>query len=714
MSSWLNGNIPELINSTRILNDGGGLTDRNIIYNKTKYNIANPLIVDRDFFSMFSFDVFIGEIKSFESDKYSVALSKPIADKIFGDMPPLGKTIEYKGELFTVRAVMDEIPPNSSIKFDMLLPASNMPDYVTMDWKNNTLQTFIEAGNLLPGKQLQQKINDGIISTFNSLGYAEQAKSRSYLLNPLDNIYYSASLYDNICVHGDIKTTILLISLVSIVLLIALLNYANIIMSGASESIRNVGIRSVFGSSRTDNIRFLVYQALLPCIIAVTLAFCASIQIKKMLIDFLGIEMPDLRLSYFLIVLVFGLLTGVVIGLFPAVKFTSYKITSSLKKSNDSGKKVNGIGNIFSIVQFTASIVLIISVFTIYRQIDYVLSQSGKNLNDRAVIYMSIANRTEQTAQKILRIGEALKRLPEIVEVSTSLHIPGDDRYSDSGGMLHVKGGEEEYISFNYNMVGGNYPIIMGLEILEGRLFDSENKSDYLSYIVNETFIRQYQIQDISNTSLNGSPIIGVIKDFHYNSLHDKIGPLAIRNEELYQSRILIELTSSEIPEREVIDKITQTVDEIDNTAVSNVNFLDQHIARLYEKEKKVLNILFVLALFSILISGMGLFSMSMLISKIRTKEIVIRKVNGAMTAEVMILLCKEFVKWIALAFIIAIPIAYYAMKTWLENFEYKTGISWWIFALSGILALGIALLTVSWQSWRAATSNPVEALRYE
>jgi putative ABC transport system permease protein len=263
-------------------------------------------------------------------------------------------------------------------------------------------------------------------------------------------------------------------------------------------------------------------------------------------------------------------------------------------------------------------------------------------------------------------------------------------------------------------MVEATYPEIMGFEILKGRFFDSKNRSDYLSYIVNETFIRQYQIQDISRASLNGSPIIGVIKDFHYNSLHNKIGPLAIRNEESYQSRILIELRSSEIPVREVIDKIIQSVDEIDNTAVSDVNFLNQHIAKLYEKEKKILNILFVLALFSILISGMGLFSMSVLITKIRTKEIGIRKVNGATTAEVMIMLYKEFAKWIAIASIIAIPIAYYAMKTWLANFEYKTNISGWIFVLSGMLALGIALLTVSWQSWRVAARNPVVALRYE
>jgi putative ABC transport system permease protein len=714
MSSWIIENIPEVIYSARILNDGGGLIERNIVYNQKKYNIDNPLIVDYDFFRMFSFDILSGEVKSFATDKYSAALSKPVADRIFGSENPIGKVIGYKGEMYTVRAVMDEIPQNSSIKFSMLLPAANMPDYVTMDWMNNTLETFIQAGKLLPTNQLQQKINHSMISVLNSLGYTEQASSRNYQLNPLDNIYYSTSLYDNICVHGNRKITLMLISLITIVLLIALLNYATIILSGASESIKKIGIKSVNGSSRANNIRFLVYQAVLPCVIAVIIASFVSYPIKNILSDFLNIEMPDLKHSYFIITLVIGGLTGVLVGLFPAIKFTSYKITRSLKGSNDSGKKVNSIGNIFSIAQFAASIVLIISVFTIYKQIDFVLTQSSKNLANGTVIYMPIANRTEQTEQNIHRIEEALKLLPEIGEVSTSLHIPGDEQYSNWGGIPLVKNGEKEFIDINHNMAGADYPKTMGFEITEGRVFNSNYKSDYLSYIVNEAFIKKFDIKDISKTSLNDSPIIGVIKDFHYNSLYSEIEPLAIRNEELYQSRILIKLASTETPLTETINKIARTTDEIDNTAVSDVHFLDQHIAKLYEKEIQVSNILFVLAFFSILISALGLFSMSMLISKMRTKEIGIRKINGAKISEVIVMLNKDFVKWVAVAFIIAIPFAYYSMHKWLENFAYKTSLSWWIFAFAGLLALGIALLAVSWQSWRAATRNPVEALRYE
>ena len=715
MSSWVKENIPEVVHSARILNDNNfGYVERNIVYNQTKYNINNPLIVDYDFFSMFSFGVLSGEVKSFSTDKYSVALSKPLAKRIFGNENPLGRAIEYKGETFTVKAVMDEIPLNSSIRFDILLPASNLPDFVTMDWRNGTLQTFIQRDKLVPANQLQQKISSELTSVYNSLGYTEQTSSGNYQLNPLDKIYYSDSSFDNVCVHGNHKTTLMLISLVSIVLLIALLNYANTILSGASESIKKIGVRSVNGSSRANNIRFLVYQAVLPSVIAVTIAFLVSYPVKNILGSFLNVAMPNLKFSYFIIALLIGALTGVLVGLFPALKFTSYKITSSLKETNNSGKKVNRIGNVFSVAQFAASIALIISVFTIYKQMNFVFTESSKNLTDGAVIYMPIANRSTQTAPNIKRIEESLKRLPEIEDISTCLHIPGDERYSNLGGIPLVKKAEEELIRINHNMVGADYPKTMGFELVKGRFFNGNTTSDNLSYIVNEVFIRKHGIQDISNTLLNGSPIIGVVKDFHYNSLHNEIEPLAIRYEESSQSKIVVKLASANTSLNETVSKIRHATDEIDNTAISDVRFLDQHVAKLYEKEIQISNILLVLALFSILISGMGLFSMSMLISKMRTKEIGIRKVNGAKVSEILTMLNKDFVKWVIIAFVIATPVAWYAMNKWLENFAYKTNLSWWIFALAGILALGIALLTVSWQSWRAATRNPVEALRYE
>ena len=712
-SSWLKDNIPEIKYSTRILKDEIMGMVRNVVYNRTRYDIKNPLVVDNDFFNMFSFRLLQGEISSFENNKYSVALTETVSKKIFGKEDPIGKTITYKDEIFTVRAVFEDPPINSSIRFEMLLPSANMPSYVTMNWLNSNVHTFIQSDNIISHDQLQQKIHDGIISEFNSLGYTNQANTWHYLLNPLDDIYYSSYSSDAICVHGSKTITLLLINLAILVLVIAILNYTNSVFANASESMKEIGIRSVNGSSRTNNIRFLVYQAVFPSLIAVLFALLISQPVKNILGNLLNIALPGLTVTQSIIILLAGILTGIIIGIYPALKLSSSKITDSLRGSEDSGVKTHNFRNIVSIAQFAASIALLISVFTIYKQINFVLKQSGKNINDEVVLNMPMANRGQQTPARVVTIIETLKTLPEIAAVSTSLHTPGDASYSRMG-LQFINNGEMSNIAASHNMVGADYPEVMGYKIIEGRTFNRNLKSDYLSYIVNEAFIEENGIQDISEARINGYPIIGVVEDFYYNSLHQEIQPLAIHYEESYQSRIVVKLAPVSGSLSETVKKINGVINGIDDTAISDVIFLDQYIAKLYEKEIQFSNILVVLALFSILISCMGLFSMSLFITRLRTKEIGIRKVNGAKVSEILAMLNKDFVKWVVIAFVLATPFAYYIMDKWLENYAYKTNLSWWVFALAGALALGIALLTVSWQSWRAATRNPVEALRYE
>jgi putative ABC transport system permease protein len=324
-------------------------------------------------------------------------------------------------------------------------------------------------------------------------------------------------------------------------------------------------------------------------------------------------------------------------------------------------------------------ILLIISLFAIYKQLDYMSKQSGTNFDKNMVLYMPLSDRTPEKNPKIYTIQESLKSLAEVEEVSSCLHLPGDERYSGLGISFQYKGQEEIGIQVNHNMVDIKYPEVMGYEFVDGRSFDPDIKSDYGNYIINETFKKMYNIENLSDATLNDSPVIGVIKDIHFNSLHKKIEPMAIRYFNSYQSRIVIRLSSQNITSlSEVVNRIRKTVNDIDNTAVSDINFLDHHIAALYEK------------------------------------EIGIRRVIGAKVSEIMVLLNRDFIKWVAIAFGIACPVSWYAVNRWLENFAYKTTLSWWIFALAGIIALGIALFTVSWQTWRAASRNPVEALRYE
>ena len=262
-----------------------------------------------------------------------------------------------------------------------------------------------------------------------------------------------------------------------------------------------------------------------------------------------------------------------------------------------------------------------------------------------------------------------------MIAVSSSLSLPGDESYSDfSGFTLHNNGQETSLDNICHDMVDAGYPEVMGLNVVDGRTFDASRKSDFNTYIVNETFVKKYNIQDISQARLNGAPITGVVKDYHYNSLCKEIKPLAMLYSDQYQSHIVVKLAHpAHSSLSDVVKKLNQTVNAVDPSAITDILFLDQHIAALYDKENKTSKALLVIALFSVLISCMGLFSMSLFITRKKTKEIGIRKVNGAKVWEVMSMLNRDFVKWVAIAFVIAVPIAYYAMNLWLENFAYKT-----------------------------------------
>lgn len=716
MYSWLKDNIPEVKKATRIINDGHSGMMRNVVYNNIKYNISKPLIVDEDFFSIFSFQILSGEVESFGRDKYSLALNESLAKKIFGNEDPVGKTIEYKDEIFTVKAVTKEPPPNSSIKFDVLLPMANIPDYANdMSWTNSTLQIFILAAGNISHPELQEKIDSGVISALKPLGIFETVNPWQNRLNPMRDIYYSPFTGENICIHGNSKLTFLLLSIAVIVLVIAMINYINASVVKASERIKEIGIRKVSGASVSDNVRMLIYESSFPCLIAVILALLCGSLLEPVINPLLNVPLVELEPLHFIILIAGGLFVGTLTSLYPALKIAHSSITDSLKEKSRRGKSAFFFRSSLSVVQFAASIALIISLFAIYKQLNYMSKQSGANFDRDLVLYMPLSDRTPEKNPKIYTIQESLKSLAEVEEVSSCLHLPGDQHYSGLGISFQYKGQEKIGIQVNHNMVDIKYPEVMGYEFVDGRSFDPEIKSDYGSYIVNETFKKMYKIENLSDAILNDSPVIGVIKDIHFNSLHRKIEPMAIRYFNSYQSRIVIRLSSANITSfSQVVKKIRKTVDDVDSTAVSDVYFLDQHIAALYEKEGKISKILFLFAMFSIMISCMGLFSMSLFAAKSRTKEIGIRRVIGAKVSEIMVLLNRDFIKWVGVAFVIACPVSWYAMNRWLENFAYKTTLSWWIFALAGIIALCIALFTVSWQTWRAASRNPVEALRYE
>jgi putative ABC transport system permease protein len=299
--------------------------------------------------------------------------------------------------------------------------------------------------------------------------------------------------------------------------------------------------------------------------------------------------------------------------------------------------------------------------------------------------------------------------------ISFSQFYPGNTNQSRDTE-LSVNG-EKKQISFDLFSADAKFFEMFGLQLVSGRLYSDNLSSDKMKMVVNETFLRENKITNpLGGTVVMGSTyeIIGVIKDFHFKPVNQPIISLAIRNDS-YTSYCHLNIITSDF------NSLTETVNNIKKTATRlspsfpvEISFFDQAIEKMYQSELQFRRTFSLFAACAIVICCMGILAMSLFICQRRIKEIGIRKVNGALISEVMILLNKDFAKWVAIAFVIATPIAWYAMNKWRENFAYKTELSWWIFALAGLLALGIALLTVSWQSWRAATRNPVESLRYE
>jgi putative ABC transport system permease protein len=332
----------------------------------------------------------------------------------------------------------------------------------------------------------------------------------------------------------------------------------------------------------------------------------------------------------------------------------------------------------------------------------------GFNKND--VVNLKI---NAQLKEHMDLFKEKLLKYPEISSISFSSRLPGN--YWGSWCCVKLEGKEKQY--FN-NYVDADYLKTMGIRIKEGRDFSAENPGDIkTTYLINETAVKLYDLKNpVGQVILPGNgisgQIIGVIHDFHYRGLNYKQTPLLLFYTPDHLNYVNVKVNNHNVTG--ALEKMKTVWGEICPAFAFDYNFLDESFNLQYKSEKRFENLLFSFSLLAIFIAGIGLFGLSLYGSERRTKEIGIRKVNGAKISEVLVMLNRDFVKWVAIAFVIATPIAWYVMYKWLENFAYKTELSWWIFALAGLLALGIALLTVSWQSWKAATRNPVEALRYE
>jgi putative ABC transport system permease protein len=705
-------NIPGVESVVRM----GGSWEAPVFQVENNEPITSDLIfADETFFKLFTYKVIEGNLESALKEPMKVVITKSLSDKLFGGATALGKPVKLNStQVLTVSAVIEEPKANSCISFSAITSMATrkivQPEEGEFtQWNQCNFQTFI----LLKKGTDQKEISKTILSLFPE---KDRDRFRSQELVPLKQIYFSEfSLYgSNYLVNGDKKKVMILVLVAILVLIIALINFVNISSSQWQERIRQTGVMKVIGALRSTIILDILAESFLFFFAALLIAFYLVYTINPLIQNYTGIHYSQqiFHSPEFIIIslaIIIGL--SILFSIVPALHISYSRAIDNLKKTVRPNKTNFSFRSFLVIMQFTIAIVLIAFTILVQKQVRYGSSNLGFNQNNIIGIKL-----TAQLNQKKEVLKDLLQKEPAIRQISFSQYYPGKT-ISQWGSQLDMNG-EKKDLSFDTFCADADFFKILGLKLVSGRFYSNDLSTDNRKAVVNETFLHEHNIINPIGDKIasgdRGYEIIGVVKDFHYKPVNQPIVSLVIRSDN-NASYCLINIKTDNFKAlNSTIDKLKKTVSELSPSFPVEVSFFDQAIQNMYQSEMNFLRAFSLLAGCAIVLCCMGILAMSLFACQKRVKEIGIRKVNGAKIFEILAMLNKEFVKWVVIAFAISTPIALYFMHKWLKSFAYKTDLSWWIFALGGLMALGIALLTVSWQSWRAATRNPVEALRYE
>ena len=705
--------VPGVESTVRI----SGTWDTPVFQVENKDPIASDLIfADEGFFRLFTYKFIQGNAETALKEPMTIVVTKELSDKLFGNEAALGKIIKLNNnQSLTVSAVIEVPEAKSCLNFSALsniatrkIVMENAGEFTEWGWCD--FQTFL----LLKKGVDPDETAKIILSLFPEENQKEYLNKK---LTPLRKIYFSKfSLFGSTyLISGDKKKIQILVLVASLVLMIALMNFINISSSQWMDKIKKTGIMKVIGASRSTILKNVLFEAFILFLISLFIAIVIVSVSFSFVSNYTGIHFNQHLLytpSFFCIAVTGTFILSMIFSIIPALRISSSKAVDNLHKAVDLRPSNNVFRGVFVTTQFIIAIVLIAFTVLVQKQVNFGSSNLGFNQNNIISIKL-----TEQLNLKKEVLKKLLEENPNVKSISLSQFYPG--KINQSRETQFTMNGEKKKISFDLLRADAEFFKMLNLQLVSGRLYSDHLSSDKKKIVVNETFLRENKIANplggtIALGNVDQDEIIGVIRDFHYKPVNEPIAPLAIINEP-FASYCLANLQTANFNSlQKTIQSINKSASELSPSFPVEISFFDQAVENMYQSELQFRRTFSVFAGCAIVICCMGILAMSLFACQRRIKEIGIRKVNGARISEVMILLDRDFVKWVAIAFVIATPVAYFAMSKWLENFAYKTELSWWIFAMAGLLALGIALLTVSWQSWKAAIRNPVEALRYE
>ena len=726
---YMPAEFPEIQKMTRLLNNGS----TPMRYKDKLINQPDVYFADQNLFDVFTVKVLKGDPKTALSDPFSVMMTEETAKKYFGDEDPMNKVLRaYNKFDIKVTGIYKAFPPNAHLHPDILVSFNTLKDSAVYgaqnlrtNWGNNSFFTYVKLPKNYDIKKMEARfpafLDEHMANQYKGV---KPSMATSLGLQKLTDIHLYSHTDLEAEPNGDIDRVYVFSAIALFILLIACMNYMNLSTARSALRAKEIGIRKVIGARKRELILQFLSESVIICWLATLLAFVCLYFSLPWLNKLSGQQLSIsilLKWQVLLPLLLTPFVVGFISGIYPALFMSAFTPVKTLKGLFKAGGTSVNFRKVLVVTQFAISIVLIITTIIVFQQLHY-MQNASLGYNKSQIVTLPYYNQLDNQYESF---RNSLLRNSAISDVGLSSRIPTGRLLDDMGAsapgedsMVPVKA-EIRYVATDYDFIP-----TYGITMVAGRNFSRDYGTDTSNFVINESAVKavgwkspQEAIgKDFKYGFITGH-IIGVMKDFNFESLHQKIKPLifimpASASSNGYYNAISVKISGKNVSS--ALATLKNTWQKYLPDMPYQYSFLDEKFAKLYAVEQRQETIFTVFACIAIFIASLGLFGLSAFTITQRVKEIGVRKVLGANVGSIVTLLSKEFLKLVLISAIIAFPVAWYAMSKWLQDFAYRVDIHWWVFALAAVLTLFVALATVSFQAIKAAIANPVESLRTE
>jgi putative ABC transport system permease protein len=708
LAAHLKKNLPQVEYAGRI-------QPRNVLIKKEdKVFYENDFFyVDKDIFNIFTIPFIRGNAEQALINPETIVISQSMANKYFGEEDPLGRMLTVDSNDFQITGIVKDPPSNTHFKYGFItsLKDSSLPERIRNSWTASMVYTYLKLAPKTDNSDFTRMMNKALEGHIDS-------ETLYFFLQPIKDIHLHSHLLAELEPPGNPFYLYIFSTIAVLILMIASINFINLSTARSANRAKEIGVRKVVGAFRNQLINQFIGESLFTTILSVGAAFIIvdlSLPFFNRLVDMQFTVNDFFKLEFFILLIFIILFSGIIAGSYPAIFLSAFKPALILKGKLRLGTKRSTLRKIMVIGQFTISIILVISTITSYRQLRFMKNEKlGFSKEQKLIIPVQ---RGADISENYETVKSEFLKHSRITGATVSGGIPGRIQTSETYRLFNET--EDKGQQMKTLFVDKDFIQEYGIELAAGRTFFNEiNSLRETEFLINETAVRALGLhspQDAIGKRLvgwEGGKIVGVVRDFHFQGLQQEIESLVITNFTWMYSFITLTLSTEEISQ--TLSFAQDKWEELFPGIPYAYYFLDEDFNRLYRSEEKTGTLIGAFTLIGVLVACFGLFGLASFMAEQRTKEIAIRKVHGARVSDTVSLLIKDFVKWILISNSIAWPVAYFVVNRWLQNFFYRVNLGIGIFIFTGFIVLAIALLTISYQVIKTATTNPVDYLRYE